>query len=337
MAGVLPPRPQQVLRAGDRISYLYLEHCTLGRDGGALTSTDEDGVIHVPVSALNVLLLGPGTRVTHQAVTVAAESGCSLVWVGEEGVRYYAHGRSIARSSRLLTVQAEKVSKTTSRLAVARQMYGMRFPNEDTAGLTMQQLRGKEGARVRRVYRQCSEEFGVEWDRRTYDPENFSAGDPINQALSAAHACMYGLTHAVVVSLGCSPGLGFVHTGHDRSFVYDVADLYKAEISIPVAFRAIRELHDAGTVDLTDIGVLVRRKMRDEFRNSQRPSRIADDVKSLLLGPDSNEDAHQWADVVELWDGADRKVAGGSNYAPEELSEDVFDELDPKPSDKEPR
>lgn len=313
-SGIPPSKPQQLNRAENRISFLYLEHCTLGRDGGALTATDDNGVIHVPVAALSVLLLGPGTRLTHQAVSVVADSGCSLVWVGEEGVRYYAHGRSIARSDRLLVKQAQKVSNTRSRLAVARAMYEMRFPKEDTATLNMQQLRGKEGARVRRIYRENSEKYKVDWTRRVYDPENFSAADPINQALSAAHTCLYGLCHSVIVALGCSPGLGFVHTGHDRSFVYDIADLYKAELSIPVAFRIISELNEDGRAEISDIGSITRRAMRDEFRQLRLAERIVEDMKKLLIDDEELSSEEFWADVVQLWDGGERRVAGGTNY-----------------------
>ncbi|OKX79809.1 type I-E CRISPR-associated endonuclease Cas1e [Corynebacterium glutamicum] len=312
-SGMPPSTPMQLSRATDRISFLYLEHCTLGRDGGALTATDDKGIVHVPVATLSVLLLGPGTRLTHQAVSVVADSGCSIVWVGEEGVRYYAHGRSIARSDRLLVKQAEKVSNTRSRLAVARTMYDMRFPNEDTSSLTMQQLRGKEGARVRKIYRQNSEEYGVDWNRRMYDPDDFLSGDPINQALSAAHTCLYGLCHSVIVALGCSPGLGFVHTGHDRSFVYDIADLYKAEISIPVAFRIIAELNESGRSEMVDVSAITRRAMRDEFRELRLAERIATDLKTLLIDEDLPSEEF-WADVVQLWDDGNRKVAGGMNY-----------------------
>lgn len=287
----------------------------MGRDGGALTATDDTGVIHVPVAALSVLLLGPGTRLTHQAVAVVADAGCSLVWVGEEGVRYYAHGRSIARSTKLLEAQAKKVSNTRSRLAVARQMYAMRFPGEDTSGLTMQQLRGKEGARVRKIYRECSESTGVEWMRRTYDPNDFSAGDPINQALSSAHAALYGLSHAVVTSLGCSPGLGFVHAGHDRAFVYDVADLYKAECTIPVAFEVVKNLQGSGSLDFADIAGITRKAVRDKIRDMRLSERIARDVVALLVD-DESEGAEEdlWADVVHLWDDRNRQVVGGINY-----------------------
>lgn len=313
-SGMPPSTPMQLSRATDRISFLYLEHCTLGRDGGALTATDDKGVVHVPIAALSVLLLGPGTRLTHQAVSVVADSGCSIVWVGEEGVRYYAHGRSIARSDRLLVKQAEKVSNTRSRLAVARAMYDMRFPNEDTSSLTMQQLRGKEGARVRKIYRQNSEEYGVDWNRRMYDPDDFLSGDPINQALSAAHTCLYGLCHSVIVALGCSPGLGFVHTGHDRSFVYDIADLYKAELSIPVAFQVVSDLNKNGRAEMSDVSSITRRAMRDAFKQLRLAERVAADLKTLLIDEETVSSEEFWADIVQLWDGNDRRVSGGTNY-----------------------
>ena len=157
-------------------------------------------------------MLGPGVSVTHRAMELIGENGATVVWVGENGIRMYACGKPLTHSSLLLQRQARLVSNTRTRLAVARRMYQMRFPDEDVSGLTMQQLRGREGTRVRRVYRELSEETGVEWDKRTYDPNDFDAGSEINKALSAAHACLYGIAHAVIVALGCSPGLGFVHT-----------------------------------------------------------------------------------------------------------------------------
>ena len=299
----------------DRLSFIYLEHCTLGRDGNALTATDDQGVIHIPSAALGALLLGPGTRITHQAVTVAAESGLALVWVGEEGVRFYAGGRPLARTTRLLERQAQLVSKKTSRLSVARAMYEMRFPDEDVSTLTMHQLRGREGARVRSVYRKWSELSGVDWSKRSYKTDDFQSSDLINQALTSAHQCLYGLTHACVVALGCSPGLGFVHTGHDRSFIYDVADLYKTETSIPVAFQVVskiqsEELHDA------DVSTLTRHAMRDVFKEEHLTTKCVSDIRTLLL-PDESED-ETWADVIGLWDG-NRVVSGGVNYGKDEL------------------
>lgn len=304
-----PPDIGQLLRAQDRLSFVYLERCTVHRDGNAVTATDERGIVHIPSATLGALLLGPGTRVTHQAMMLLAESGSTAVWVGERGVRYYAHGRSLARSSRLLEAQAQAVTNQSTRLAVARAMYGIRFPGEDVSGLTMQQLRGREGARVRRVYRESAAEHGVEWKRRDYRPDDFSAGDPINQALSAATTCLYGITHAVIVALGCSPGLGFIHTGHVRSFVFDIADLYKAEVAIPVAFAVAGREPD-------DVAGETRRAVRDAVFDGKILTRCARDIRGLLL-PDEPEDGVDDWGVVELWDGANRRVAGGTSYGDE--------------------
>lgn len=313
--GVPPPELPDLVRADDRVSFLYLERCVIHRDSNAITATDERGVVHVPAATLGVIMLGPGTSITQQAMMLLADNGSTAVWVGEQGVRYYAHGRSLAKSSRLLIAQAAAVSQRDRRLAVARTMYRMRFPGEDTARLTMQQLRGKEGARVRRIYREHAERTGVSWDNREYNPEDFSGSDLINQALSAAHACLYGVVHAVIVAIGVSPGLGFVHTGNDRSFVYDIADLYKAEISIPVAF-------DQAAAGSLDIGSSTRHAIRDRLHESDLLARCVRDIRMLLLHPDdvalddADENDAADEDRVRLWDDSGIELDAGRNYSP---------------------
>lgn len=286
------------------MSFIYLERCTLSRESNAITATSEMGTVHIPAAAVNTLLLGPGTRITHHAMMLIAQAGVSAVWVGENAVRYYAHGVPLARSTRFLEAQAEAVTHRDKRLRVARRMYGMRFPDEAVDYLTMQQLRGREGARVRQIYRRESERTGVPWVKRDYDPECFETGDAINQALSAAHTCLYGLVHAVIVSLGCTPGLGFVHTGHSRSFVYDMADLFKAEVTIPIAFECVASEPEDVTTD-------ARRRSRDAFREAKIIERCVRDIKALLL-PDTNDDLD--IDVAYLWDDRRGTVAGGVSY-----------------------
>ena len=304
--GTPPPDLADLVRAEDRLSFAYFERCRVSRQDNAITVTDDAGTIHVPAAALGVLMLGPGATVTHRAMEALGENGATVVWVGERGVRMYAFGRPLTHSSTLLQRQARLVSNTRQRLAVARQMYQMRFPDEDVSGLTMQQLRGREGARVRRVYRTWSEKTGVAWDKRLYDPDDYESGTEINKALSAAHSCLYGVAHAVIVALGCSPGLGFVHTGHEKSFVYDVADLYKAETSIPVAFQIAGQKPD-------DIGSAVRRGMRDAFYDLSLVRRIAADIKALL-GCDAEENDSDDGDHVGLWDARLGEVAAGRMY-----------------------
>ena len=324
--GAPPPELVDLVRVEDRLSFVYFEHCIIRRDDNAITVTDETGTIHVPAASLSVLMLGPGTDITHQAMTVIGDNGASVIWVGERGVRMYAFGKPLTHSSALLQRQASLVSNMRTRLAVARRMYQMRFPDEDVSRLTMQQLRGREGARIRRTYRRCSQETGVPWDRRTYDHDDFEAGTDINKALSAAHTCLYGIAHAVIVALGCSPGLGFVHTGHERSFVYDIADLYKAELSIPVAFRTVASEPD-------DIGAATRRAMRDAVYDLSIMSRMTADIKTLLEA-DADGTVGMTGltgmdgDHVGLWDERRGEVAAGRSYGSHEDADALDADVD---------
>ncbi len=302
----------------DRMSFLYLEHCAINRQDGSITVTDARGTVHVPAASLGVLMLGPGTSLSHRAVELISNTGATLLWVGEHGVRYYAHGRPLTHSSGLLIRQAALVSNARTRVAVARMMYQMRFPGEDVSGMTMQQLRGREGARVRSVYRQASSRSGVPWDKRCYDPDNYSGGDAVNQALSAAHACLYGLAHSVIAALGCSPGLGFVHTGHERSFVYDIADLYKAEFTIPIAFDAAAHVGK-------DIGGDTRRRVRDAFSSGRLLERMVHDLYSLLRA-EGKQETGQEGNLLFLWDEQGGSVASGFSYGKGEyLQEELTD------------
>ena len=304
--GARPPRRKELTRAQDRFAFVFLEHCVISREDSAVTATDDKGTIHIPAATIGALLLGPGTRVTHQAMVLLSECGASVVWVGENGVRYYAHGRSLSASTRLLETQARLVSNRDTRLSVARAMYGIRFPGEDVSRQTMQQLRGREGARVRRTYRDCAAETGIIWSKRDFNPDDFSASDPINQALSAATVCLYGAVQAVVVAIGCSPGLGFVHTGHERAFVFDIADLYKAETAIPVAFSAAAE-------NLSDLSGHVRRAMRDCMFTNGLMERCVRDIKWLLTGDFDNDSDNPSSDSVSLWDGRGGVVPAGKS------------------------
>ncbi len=304
LPGMVRPELQDLPQVKDRLTFLYLERCQLSRQDSAITVLDEEGIIHIPAAAISVLLLGPGTTVTHRAMELIGDAGVSVVWVGERGVRYYAGGRPLTHRSGLLIRQAALVSDKKQHLQVVRKMYQLRFPGEDISQLTLPQLRGREGARVREVYRRASEEWGVEWNGRVYDPEDFSTGDAVNQALSAGHVCLYGLAHAVIAAMGCAPGLGFVHVGHEKSFVYDVADLYKAEVTIPIAFEIAAEQPE-------DLPAVVRRRVRDAMVEQHILERMVHDIKYLLSdGEALPEDGNE----VRLWNNQREAVANGISY-----------------------
>lgn len=318
--GAKKPELQELPQMKERMSFLYLEHAVINRMDSAITVTDDRGTVHVPAAALGVILLGPGTKITHRAMELIGDAGASVLWVGERGVRYYAHGRPLTHSSRLLTAQAALVSNVRSRAAVARHMYAMRFPGEDVSHMSLQQVRGREGARVRSVYRAISKKTGVQWHGREYNPDNFDASSVVNKALSAAHACLYGVCHSVIVAIGCSPGLGFVHSGHERSFVYDIADLYKAEVTIPIAFDVASRCSDKD-----DIGRITRRAVRDAINTGKILSRAAKDIRQLLM--DEVEEDAAW-DVVELWDDKSGFLKSGVSYGgSEDVAEDGYGEI----------
>lgn len=312
--GMERPELQALPTMRERISFLYLERCLISRQDNAITVTDVRGTVHVPASALSVILLGPGTNISHRAMELIGDTGASVIWVGERGVRYYAHGRPLTHSSRMLIAQAALVSNTRSHLAVARRMYAMRFTDEDVTKLTMQQLRGREGARVRSVYRRVAKRIGVAWSGREYDPDDFNASDPVNMALSAAHACLYGVAHSVITALGCAPGLGFVHTGHERSFVYDIADLYKADISIPIAFEVTAQQPE-------DIGAVTRRTVRDAIADGRILERMVKDIRELLLGIAEDGSLQEVEEIdiniVQLWDDQNGFVKNAVSYGKE--------------------
>ncbi len=260
----------------DSLSYLYVEHCRIEQKDSAVELIDKKGHTMVPAAALSVLMLGPGTSITHAAVKALADNGCTIVWTGEDGTRCYAQGMGETRRAYHLLKQAELSSDPQKRLEVVRRMYRRRFGEQPLPpGLTLEQVRGMEGARVRQAYAEASKRYGVPWYGRRYDRRNWDSGDPVNRALSAANALLNGLCHAAIVSGGYSPALGFIHTGLQASFVYDIADLYKTEVTIPLAFRLAAESRE-------NLHARVRLACREAFREARLLQRILPDIDTLL-------------------------------------------------------
>lgn len=298
----------------DSWSHLYVEHCRVDQEAKSIAVISEAGRVSVPCATLAVLMLGPGTTITHAAIRSLADSGCLALWTGEEGVRFYAQGMGETRSSRRLLHQARLCSDPDRRLRVVRQMYQMRFPEPLDLSLTLQQIRGREGIRVREAYARASRETGVPWSGRSYRRDGWSSADPVNRALSCANSCLYGICHAAIVSAGYSPALGFIHTGKMLSFVYDIADLYKADISIPVAFQAVADT-------TTGLEGRVRRSCRDAFHDRRLLPRVIPDIEeAMAAGGEWDETGEEDFDADEalpggLWDPKEGRVTGGVNLA----------------------
>ncbi len=267
---------QQLPKLADSLSYLYTEHTVIEQKRQGIELFDKGGATLVPTASLTVLLLGPGTSITHAAVKALTDSGCAIVWVGEDGTRCYAQGGGETRKAYHLLHQARLASDPAQRLEVCKRMYRMRFKDQNLDPfLTIEQLRGMEGSRVRKAYEQASIRQGVPWNGRCYNRAVWSDSDTINRALSAANALLNGLCHAAIVSGGYSPALGFIHTGKQLSFVYDIADLYKAELTIPVAFQIVGESRERAESR-------VREACRQAFKDARLLQRILPDIESLL-------------------------------------------------------
>jgi CRISPR-associated protein Cas1 len=298
----------------DSLSYLYVEHSKIDRDDKAIAVHDASGKVQVPCANLTTLMLGPGTTITHAAIETLADCGTLVVWSGEEGVRFYAQGQGETRASRNLLRQAHLSTHPPLRLRVVRKMYEMRFTEVLDPALSLQQIRGREGIRVREAYAVASRATGVQWTGRSYKREKWSDADPVNRALSAANSCLYGLCHAAIVSAGYSTALGFIHTGKMLSFVYDIADLYKVEMIVPLVFNLVAELGE-GNIERE-----IRRRCRNIFREQRLLQRVVPDIDQLLDVIEPGDTSMPDFDGDEalpggLWNPESGALEGGVNWA----------------------
>ena len=158
---------------------------------------------------------------------------------------------------------------------MVRKMFEFRFGEPAPTRRSVDQLRGIEGARVRKIYQTMAKQYGVEWRGRKYDPKDWAAGDTINQCLSAATACLYGVTEAAVLAAGYAPAIGFIHSGKPLAFVYDIADLFKFETVVPVAFQIAAKGSARPDRD-------VRIACRDSFRKTRLLKKIIPTIEEIL-------------------------------------------------------
>ncbi len=255
---------------------IFVEYGQVDVLDGAFVVVDKNGVrTHIPVGSIACIMLEPGTRVSHRAVALAARVGTLLVWVGEAGVRLYAAGQpGGARSDRLL-YQAKLALDEQARLKVVRKMYEIRFGEAPPQRRSVEQLRGIEGARVKKTYQLLAQRHGLSWKGRDYNPENWDASDVPNRCLSAATAALYGITEAAVLAAGYAPAVGFIHTGKPLSFVYDIADLFKFDTVVPVAFQIAAQ-------QPREPERKVRLACRDIFRETKILRKIIPTIETVL-------------------------------------------------------
>lgn len=268
--------PLKPIPVKDRTSMLFVGTGQIDVKDGAFVLIQEDEVrTQIPVGSIVCLLLEPGTRISHAAVRLAAQVGTLLIWVGEAGVRLYSSGQPGGARSDKLLYQARLALNEQLRIKVVRKMFELRFNEPAPAKRSIDQLRGIEGARVRKIYQLLAAQFGVDWKGRRYDAKDWSQGDIPNRCLSAATSCLYGVTEAAILAAGYAPAIGFLHTGKPLSFVYDIADLIKFETVVPVAFEVAAKAP-------SNPDSMVRYRCRDVFRSQRTLSKLIPLIEEVL-------------------------------------------------------
>jgi len=269
--------PLKPIPIKDRVSMIFVYYGRIDVKDGAFVVVDEvNGERkHIPVGSVASIMLEPGTRISHAAVRLAAITGTLLIWVGEAGVRLYSSGQPGGARSDKLLYQAKLALDENLRLKVVRKMFEMRFGEKPPERRSVDQLRGIEGIRVKKLYELMARQYHVKWRGRKYDPRDWSAGDVANKCVSAATSCLYGVTEAAILAAGYAPAVGFLHSGKPLSFVYDIADIFKFETVVPVAFK-IASKNPAQP----DRGVRIA--CRDVFRETHLLKRIIPSIEEVL-------------------------------------------------------
>lgn len=252
-----------------RISFIVLEKGTLHAASFTLELVRETGAVVIPAGMTTVLLLEPGVTVTHAAVKLCADQGTRLIWVGEAGVHVYSAGLQRGTAGDRILNQALQRARPRRRLAAARRIYECMFQETPPHASSIEAMRGFEGAKVRAWYAQFAADHGVDWQSRETAPQ------ALRDALGYATSALYGVTEAVILALGYSPSIGFIHSGDPRSLVFDVADTVKFRTVVPTAFSVFAE-------DTADVRARVRRACRDMFRQTKLIDVLVENTQFIM-------------------------------------------------------
>jgi CRISPR-associated protein Cas1 len=270
----------------DRHGVIYLDRGRLEVEDGCLRFVAagggalDAGDYQLPHQSASIILIGPGSSVTHDALRILAAHGCALAAVGAGGVRFYTAPPLLPDTSTLARRQVMLWSQPKERVAVARAMYTLRF-GEEVKARTLDMLRGMEGARLKRLYELTAQKFGVSWNGRRYDRNNPNAADLPNQAINHAASAVEAAAAIAVAATATIPQLGFIHEDSGQSFVLDVADLVRHDVTLPIAFGAAKHVMKRRDENLERV---VRTRAAELLTSSQVVSRLIDSIKTLL-GP----------------------------------------------------
>jgi len=277
----------------DRHGLLWLERGKLSAEDGTLRflAAQSDslaaGDYAIPFQSISMILLGPGTSLTHDVLRLAARHGLLIAAVGEGGVKSYTAPPMGQGRSDVARIHAERWADPKGRIDTARRMYAWRFgrvlPHRE-----IETLRGIEGARMKEAYRLVAQRFGIEWHGRRYDRDDPQAADLPNQAINHAATFVEAAADIAVASVGALPPLGFIHEESSNAFTLDIADLYRVDMTLPLAFGAVKATQEGKHASLERE---IRRRAAKAFRNEKLIPRMIDRVKELFNVDDRGGDA----------------------------------------------
>ena len=291
-------------KAKDRISFLYIEFANIEQSGYSVVALQKNKETVIPIMTINVLLLGPGTTVTHAAIKNIADAGCLIVWCGRECNKFYASGMGGTYSSKNLLLQANCFSDIKSHMQVVRNMYQLRYQDKNLSHMSLEQMRGMEGKRVKELYKALSEKYRILWNNRKYNTQEWELQDDVNKALSIGNNFLYSIMQGIIMSMGFSPAIGFIHTGRMLSFVYDIADIYKEKITIPIAFEVV------GTHQYEDLDKHIRKMCKEKIQEIHLMKLLPKDLKFIF---DISKYDFDIPSEFMLWD-LNSDVFSGINY-----------------------
>ncbi|MFZ1537508.1 MAG: type I-E CRISPR-associated endonuclease Cas1e [Chromatiaceae bacterium] len=276
----------------DRHGLIWFERGELGVIDGCLHFiTGKDSLtpyaVQVPHQTVSMILLGPGSTVTHDALRLLARHGTLMAAVGADGVRCYTAPPLMPDRSDIARRQAELWGRPRSRISVARHMYALRLgeilPHRD-----LDTLRGIEGSRVKQTYRLMAQRYGLSWQGRHYDRDDPDAADLPNQAINHAATAVQAAAAIAVQAVAAIPQLGFIHEDSGQSFVLDIADLFRDTITLQIAFTVAKKAEsDHETIDR-----LVRREAAMMFRKQGVIPSMIDKIKQVIRMEEAGGSGH---------------------------------------------
>lgn len=260
----------------DRWSPLYLEHGRLEIDDSSVKFLNADGyVIPIPVASCSSLNIGPGVSVTHAAIKALSESNVTINWVSNNQLTYLMYGVTSTSNCEKSILHAKVFADKKLRMKSARMMFKKRFPDIDVDSYSIKELMGFEGNRIRKSYKDFGIKYGIEWKGRRFTPQNWELTDDMNNCISILNSALYSYVLNAVVSMGYIPHLGMIHSKGKIPFVYDIADIYKVETSIPAAFKVLSEYKTKDTDKLYS-------QLKLNMSESNVNYRIIDDIKEVI-------------------------------------------------------